>query len=1047
MATPDSDMEKIRLKRLAKLQSSPGPAPAPGHSSQAADPNNVRKALEENVSVTPQPSSPAIAQPTRRAPIKQVIDESPNEVFLAKKARVSPPESSRLASSAGKGIQTLGSWEDKTLSVIFRITLQPEGTRNDQYHLGRLQTELEAEGEPVRLTTGILDQAILSIVSSDYIKESPFDYLLSCWKRAAHFQRNMRPGTEGDEAKSTVLAEAKRMAMCYAEYCITMPDMFENVNASVRLEDKFVIDSDEEGGIPQEFLQELAGKAEEEPALEEAFQKAIEALSTKLSTMEMCDVYKPYLYALMRIVGIKSLATLLIKSSTFLPPDTEAQTMETGTLLGPYFRLSPLQSRTTDLYFSGVKARTATALSDATLALRMTLQTTQDQLFHIINTLIRVSPETRSKVLDWFAKIVNLNTKRTALQVDPATVASDGFMLNVTAVLTRLCEPFMDTSYSKIGKVEVEYLRRNSRLNIVLETKLNADEHASETYYSTKLDGVSNFISEVFFLTVAAHHYGLGATEVLHDDLAKRLQELENHVEQLQHDRDRWVNTPQIARYDQNLGRLRDRIEKGHSYRYALDVVLYDATSQSRTLLFMRYLTTWILRLVSPNKSYPQNPLSLPLPDRAPDEFAMLPEYFVENIGLCFGFVGKWLPHIVISTQTEELVTFSITFLRNSTYIRNPHLKSKLVEILFYGIQPNRVKPNGMLGDAIMGNQFALQHLMHALMNFYIEIESQYYQKFTVRYHISELIKRMWDNHSYREKLEIESRLNPDFFVRFVALLLNDVTYVMDNSLTALGDIHKIQRELETSSSLTDQEKEEKEKALDKAEKDASSYMTLGNETVAMLKLFTAALADAFSQPEIVHRLAGMLDYNLDALVGPRYSSLKVKNPGKYGFNPKALLVDFSEVYLNLRKSRSFIEAIAKDGRSYRPEIFESLQGLLARFELRSSQERADLAKLAREVEEMKRLEELGEEELGEIPDEFLDPILSTLMQDPVVLPSSRFTVDRGTIKTHLLSDPRDPFNRSPLKIDDVVPNVELKAQIEAFKLERRNVKQRLYGR
>ena len=64
---------------------------------------------------------------------------------------------------------------------------------------------------------------------------------------------------------------------------------------------------------------------------------------------------------------------------------------------------------------------------------------------------------------------------------------------------------------------------------------------------------------------------------------------------------------------------------------------------------------------------------------------------------------------------------------------------------------------------------------MHALMNFYIgkvvcprfdnctsyqvsEIESQYYQKFTVRYHISEIIKRIWDNHLYREKLELESK-------------------------------------------------------------------------------------------------------------------------------------------------------------------------------------------------------------------------------------------------------------------------------------------------
>jgi len=178
----------------------------------------------------------------------------------------------------------------------------------------------------------------------------------------------------------------------------------------------------------------------------------------------------------------------------------------------------------------------------------------------------------------------------------------------------------------------------------------------------------------------------------------------------------------------------------------------------------------------------------------------------------------------------------------------------------------------------------------------------------------------------------------------------------------------------------------------------------------------------------------------LEALVGPRCSNLKVKSPEKYGFNPKVLLVDFSEVYLNLRKKPSFIEAIARDGRSYKPEIFGRLQDLLALYELRPRQERADLVKLAHDVEEVKRLEEQGEEELGEIPDEFLDPLMATLMEDPVILPSSRVTIDRGTIKTHLLSNPKDPFNRSQLKIEDVIPNVELKAQIEAFKLERRRV-------
>lgn len=84
--------------------------------------------------MTPRPSNPAIAQSTGRTPTKQGVDESPSEVSLAKKVRVSPPESSGLASSAGKGMQMMESWEDKTLSVIFRVTLQ---VRIDSLRKGR----------------------------------------------------------------------------------------------------------------------------------------------------------------------------------------------------------------------------------------------------------------------------------------------------------------------------------------------------------------------------------------------------------------------------------------------------------------------------------------------------------------------------------------------------------------------------------------------------------------------------------------------------------------------------------------------------------------------------------------------------------------------------------------------------------------------------------------------------------------------------------------------------------------------------------------------
>ena len=86
-----------------------------------------------------------------------------------------------------------------------------------------------------------------------------------------------------------------------------------------------------------------------------------------------------------------------------------------------------------------------------------------------------------------------------------------------------------------------------------------------------------------------------------------------------------------------------------------------------------------------------------------------------------------------------------------------------------------------------------------------------------------------------------------------------------------------------------------------------------------------------------------------------------------------------------------------------------------------------------------------GDDELlssADVPDEFLDPIMSTLMTQPVTLPSSRVTVDRSTIARHLLSDQSDPFNRSPLTMEDVLPDLQLQERIQQWMLDEKKKQQ-----
>lgn len=100
-----------------------------------------------------------------------------------------------------------------------------------------------------------------------------------------------------------------------------------------------------------------------------------------------------------------------------------------------------------------------------------------------------------------------------------------------------------------------------------------------------------------------------------------------------------------------------------------------------------------------------------------------------------------------------------------------------------------------------------------------------------------------------------------------------------------------------------------------------------------------------------------------------------------------------------------------------------------------------EIAEFSLKVGHLEKEERENQKALEDAPEEFLDPIMSTLMTDPVILPSSHVTVDRTTIARHLLSDQTDPFNRESLTMDQVKSDAELKEKIDAWIRERKSNK------
>lgn len=136
--------------------------------------------------------------------------------------------------------------------------------------------------------------------------------------------------------------------------------------------------------------------------------------------------------ALRNYCRFQPLVVAMTQSPKFIPPNLKAPQIELYTLLGPFFRLSPLQADVALNYFSNAgSGDNKSYIANSQNALRMTLRTLQNELFDISHSFVVVK-EARERMLDWFALTVNLNHKRRAIQYKPDEVSSDGFVINVT---------------------------------------------------------------------------------------------------------------------------------------------------------------------------------------------------------------------------------------------------------------------------------------------------------------------------------------------------------------------------------------------------------------------------------------------------------------------------------------------------------------------------------------------------------------------------------------------------------------------------------------
>lgn len=118
----------------------------------------------------------------------------------------------------------------------------------------------------------------------------------------------------------------------------------------------------------------------------------------------------------------------------------------------------------------------------------------------------------------------------------------------------------------------------------------------------------------------------------------------------------------------------------------------------------------------------------------------------------------------------------------------------------------------------------------------------------------------------------------------------------------------------------------------------------------------------------------------------------------------------------------------------------EDVENLVRAFSLKlKTRDREQTIILTQFVSKLRHLQSLYDEYSMTLPEHYFDPISSAIMRNPVKLPVSKLIVDYSTIMIQLQKAPIDPYTRTPLTQQDLIPCGRLKSEFDHFwnKLER----------
>ncbi|KAH9494850.1 Ubiquitin conjugation factor E4 A [Bulinus truncatus] len=1001
----------------------------------------------------------------------------------------------RLQGQDGSGVEND---EDKEINFlaesIFKISLQPDPSKRQSVaryfsdiaesyadspslngsnikHVVFDVLMLDCHDEDFHVSHQLNDERE-KIFENDILENNEVLTYLYCAYRRYMMQLEIYLKTKSQKI-SSFLNECKEVILLYARGCLQNPDIYQHqdfVSQFINLCVEEDLPPQDSENYPCVFLREVSKVIEmnsEEGSLSQSFQPILLEVKNRLNSETLSIVHKDaikYIKVLHFFTSTAALARTFLSLNTPEPSQNFHGRVYEMTPIGAALSLSVLP-RGENGPFQFFLKPSSQSKKEIDMVEQSVWQKTEElvsSIHKIFVDLMKVTPEMRHYTLRWLGR-----AKIWANNLPADLFVSDAFAVNLTHVLLMFCKPFSNPTSNKLLKIQASYTKAVANGDKeMLRRSVHLLGMQKETFLIPANESITveeedtyTFITECFFITHKA-------IQVFNRPVIDRLLSVNRDLHNIQ----RLYNEvlQQSAGNEEPVLNIKERMEKAMTLYLNRKTALTQPGLLSLTFNFMIASSAWLCLAATTDLPKAENidskikipELKFPLSDNIPNVLICIPEFIAENICHLINHIHRFEDTVLESEENRinHLLSFVLVFMSSPKRMKNPHLRAELAEMMssLMPLQANEVHPDRLRGPHYFREELFKSHplvtyIPEALLHVFVSIEMTgesvaFEQKFNYRRPMYNILKYIWTIPLHKKKLKslaehAEENImcsEPPLFLRFINLLVNDATYLLDEALMYIGKIKEKQLEKARGDwkNLPESQRHQEEANLQHISRLAQYHNVMGSSTISSLRLITGEIQSIFCHPTFVERIASMLNYFLARLVGPKQKDFNIKDKESIEFKPQETVSNISAIYLNLQNSDLFCQAVFQDERSYTPHLFSQACQVMTKIG-ESSQAIADFLLLDEKIKKMQTTKLSEEQALSDAPEEFLDPIMGTLMTDPVMLPSSRNIVDRNVIARHILSDQTDPFNRQPLSLDLVIPQPELKSKIQAWVNER----------